>query len=92
MEPITITLSDLECHWLFLNFSNSYSSMNMTHINYVMCIHEWKKYILSLIATGFQKMKDFSRLGPLHVQAVAYTVKVAVSKKWCKIDTLILKR
>jgi len=37
-----------------------------------------------------QKMKDFSRLDPL--QAVTYTVKVevVVSKKWCKIDTLLL--
>jgi len=29
-------------------------------------------------------MKDFSRLGPL--QAVTYTVKVVVSKKWRKVD------
>jgi len=37
-----------------------------------------------------QKMKDFSRLDTL--QAVTYTVKVevVVSKKWCKIDTLLL--
>ena len=33
-------------------------------------------------------MKHFSRLGPL--QAVTYTIKVVVSKKWCKIDTLLL--
>ena len=31
--------------------------------------------------------RDFSRLSPL--QAVMYTVKVVVSKKWCKIDTLL---
>ena len=37
----------------------------------------------------FPKMKDFSRLGDL--QAVTYTVKVVVSKKWCKIDTLLLQ-
>ena len=36
----------------------------------------------------FSKMKDFLRLGPL--QAVMYTVKVVASKKWCKIDTLLL--
>jgi len=36
----------------------------------------------------FSKMKDFSRLGAL--QAVTYTVKVVVSKKWRKIDTLLL--
>jgi len=36
----------------------------------------------------FPKVKDFSRLGAL--QAVAYTVKVVVSKKWREIDTLLL--
>jgi len=33
-------------------------------------------------------MTDFSRLGAL--QAVTYTVKVVVSKKWREIDTLLL--
>jgi len=33
-------------------------------------------------------MKDYSTLGP--AQAVTYTVKVVVSKKWCKINTLLL--
>jgi len=43
MAAISMTLGDLECHfWPFLNLSNFYSSMNMTHINYIMCIHEWK--------------------------------------------------
>jgi len=36
----------------------------------------------------FPKVKDFSRLGAL--QAVTHTVKVAVSKKWREIDTLLL--
>jgi len=36
----------------------------------------------------FPKMTDFSRLGAL--QAVAYTLKVVVSKKWREIDTLLL--
>ena len=36
----------------------------------------------------FPKMTDFSWLGTL--QAVTYTVKVVVSKKWRKIDTLLL--
>jgi len=35
------------------------------------------------------KMNDFSRLGAL--QAVTYIVKVVVSKKRCKIDTLVLQ-
>jgi len=48
-----------------------------------------EQYVWSLIATVFfSKMKDFSRLGAL--QAVTYTVKVVVSKKWRKIDTLLL--
>jgi len=36
----------------------------------------------------FPKVTDFSRFGPQ--QADTYTVKVAVSKKCCKIDTLLL--
>ena len=41
-----------------------------------------RKYLWFLIAA------DFSRLGAL--QAVTYTVKVVVSKKWREIDTLLL--
>jgi len=37
----------------------------------------------------FPKMTDFSRLGAL--QAVTYTLKVVVSKKWHETDTLLLK-
>jgi len=48
-----------------------------------------EKYLWSLIATVFfSKMNDFSRLGALH--AVMYIVKVVVSKKCCKTDTLLL--
>ena len=36
----------------------------------------------------FPKMTDFSRLGIL--QAVTYTLKEVVSKKWHEIDTLFL--
>jgi len=36
----------------------------------------------------FSKMTDFSWLGAL--QAVTYTLKVVVSKKWREIDTLLL--
>jgi len=43
MAPISMTLSDLECHLLFLNLSNSYSFINeYDTINYVVCIHEWE--------------------------------------------------
>jgi len=41
---------------------------------------------MSLITTVFQKY--FSRLGVL--QVVTYIVKEVVSKKWYKIDTLLL--
>jgi len=37
----------------------------------------------------FPKMKDFSRCGAL--QAITYTSKVVVSKKWREIDTLLLQ-
>ena len=46
------------------------------------------KYLWSFIATAFEKVNEFSRLGA--GQAVTYIVKVVVSKKWCKIDTLLL--
>jgi len=39
----------------------------------------------------FPKMKDFSRFcPPPPLQAVTYTVKVVVTKKWCNTDTLLL--
>ena len=44
--------------------------------------------VLRPILSSFPKMKDFSKLGL--VQAVTYSVKVVVSKKWCWIDTLLL--
>jgi len=73
---------------LFLNLSNSYSSMNMTHINYLVSYMNGKVYIV-FNRSYFPKMTDFSRLGPL--LALMYTVKVVASKKWCKIDTSILQ-
>jgi len=52
-------------------------------------VYTWKeKYLWSLIAAVFQKMTDFSRLGAL--QAVTYTIKVVLAKKWREIDTLLL--
>ena len=36
----------------------------------------------------FPKMTDFSRLDAL--QAVTYTLKVVVAKKWRELDTLLL--
>ena len=85
MAPVSMTLSDRECHLAVLYLSNSYLSMNMTRINYAVCIHEWES-IYGFNRNCFPKMKDFSRLGLL--QALTYTVKVVVSEKWCKTDTL----
>ena len=42
----------------------------------------WLRAVMPIVC---QKMKDCSRL-----QAVTYTVKVVLSQKWCKIDTLLL--
>jgi len=93
MAPISMTLSDLECHFsCFETFFNSYSLMNMTRINYAVCrpIYVDEKVYVSVVFNRncFPKLKDFSRLDAL--QAVTYTVKVAVSKKWHAIDTLLL--
>ena len=79
MALISMTFTDLECHFL-------------------TPIHQWiwhaiyiyiyiGKYLKSWIATVFQKWQT-SRLGAL--QAVTYTVKVVVSKKWREMDTLLL--
>jgi len=35
------------------------------------------------------KIGDFRQITG-YIQAVTFTVKVVVSKKWCKIDTLLL--
>jgi len=49
----------------------------MTHINYVVCKHEWDERVV-FNHNFFPKMKDCSRLAPL--KAVVYTVKVAVTR------------
>jgi len=89
MAQISMTLNDLVSLAVW-NLSNSYLSMNMTHINYIVCIHEYESVWVSVVFNRncFPKMKDFLRLGSL--QAVTYTVKVVVWKRWCKIDTLLL--
>ena len=47
-----------------------------------------RKYLWSLIATVFWKMNDVLTLSPL--QAVTYTVKLVIWKKWLEIGTLLL--
>jgi len=58
----------------------------MTRINYAVCIRGWES-ICRLQSQLFSKMTDFSRLDA--IQAVTYTVKVVVSKKWHDLDTLL---
>jgi len=54
----------------------------------MLCVYMNRKVSELYNRNCFPKMKDFSRLRPL--QTVTYTVKVVVSKKVCKIDTLLL--
>jgi len=54
----------------------------------MLCVYMNWKISVVFNRNCFPKMKHFSRLGFL--QAVTYTAKVVVSKKWCKIDTLSL--
>jgi len=48
--------------------------------------HGWKSMVFN--SNCFPKMTDFSTLGAR--QAVTYTLKVVVSKKWRETDTLLL--
>ena len=54
----------------------------------MLCVYMDGKVSMVFNRNCLPKMKDFSRLGAL--QAVMYTVKVVVSKKWHEIDTLLL--
>jgi len=88
MAPISMSLSDLECHCsclkpFWLPFLNEYCSC------FLHCVYTWMaKYLRSSITTFFWKWNTFR--GYSSLQAVTYTVKVVVSKKWCKIGTLFL--
>ena len=54
----------------------------------MLCAYMDGKLSIVFNRNCFPKMTDFSRLGAL--QAVTYTVKVVVSKKWREIYTLLL--
>jgi len=56
MAPISMTLSDLECH----------SSMDMTCVNYVVCIHEWAS-ICGLYSQLFSKNERLFKVTPLYM-------------------------
>jgi len=81
-----MTLSELECHFCCLE---SYSSMYTVRISLItLCVYMDGEVSVVFNRNCFPKLKDFSRLGFL--QAVMYTVKLVVSKKWHEIDTLLL--
>ena len=81
-----MTLSELECHLCCLE---SYSSMNTVRISLItLCVYMDGEVSVVFNRNCFPKLTDVSRLGPL--QAVMYTVKLVVSKKWHEIDTLLL--
>ena len=65
MVPISMTLSDLECHFsCFINLSNSDSSMNITRIKTTLCVYINEHEFVVFNRNCFPKMKDYSRLRP----------------------------
>jgi len=83
-----MTLSDLEWHfcwfWTFLIlFINEYDTY------WLRCLYTWLgKYAWSLIVTVFRKWRTIQGYAPIN--AVTYYVNVVVSKKLCRIHTLLL--
>jgi len=53
----------------------------------MLCAYVDGKVSIVFSRNCFPKMTDFSRLDA--IQAVTYTVKVVVSKKWHDLDTLL---
>ena len=53
----------------------------------MLCAYVDGKVSIVFSRDCFPKMTDFSRLDA--IQAVTYTVKVVVSKKWHDLDTLL---
>jgi len=89
MAPISMTLSDLECHFtvsepFWLLIINDW----IWRVLATLCVYMDVKVSAVFNRSCFPKMTDFSRLGAL--QAVTHTLKVVVSKKWREIDTLLL--
>ena len=73
---------------LFLNLSNSYSSMNMIRINHVVCrLYLNGKSSMVFNRNCFPKMK--LKVRPLAGSHVHRKIGISV-KKWCKTDTLLL--
>jgi len=56
----------------------------------MLCVYMDVKVSVVCNHNCFPQITDFSRLSDL--QAVTYTLKVVVSRKWREIDTLLLKR
>ena len=64
--------------------------MNMTLLT-TSCVYMNGKVSVVFNRNCFLKINDFSRLyAPYRQSRRPYTVKVVVSKKWCKTDTLLL--
>jgi len=54
----------------------------------MLCVYMDGKVSVVFNRNCFPEITDFSRFGTL--QAVTFTLKVVVSKKWREIDTLLL--
>jgi len=81
VAPIQMILSDLEGHLLFQTFLGRRSTWELWHV----C--PWiGKLICLVMLTVSLKLKHFWR-----PRAVMYTVSVVISRKWCKIDLLLLQ-
>jgi len=83
--------------WVTFNVTVAVSKLFLTPIHQwiwhvglllTLCVYMDGKVSMVFNRNCSPKMTDFSRLGAL--QAVTYTIKVVVSKKWREIDTLLL--
>ena len=82
MAPISMTLSDLECHCSRLNFSNSYLSMNMTCITYAACV-----YMDGKVSTVFNRNCFYrAMLSILGTSHGPVSVRLSVTSR-CSIET-----
>jgi len=86
MTPMAMTLNALKVTFSVFNLSNSHASLKYStyYLLYVYtCI---RKRTWPVISTALLKVEDFLRL-----QAVTYTVKVVISRKRCRTETLLIQ-
>jgi len=78
--------------WVTLNVTlavfKPFYLLRISQVLTMLCVYVNGKVSVVYNHNCFPKMKHFSRL--VSQQAVTCTVKVVLSKKWCKIDTLLL--